>query len=281
MSSALQFILKNLFKLRNLSKDCARSQAFDELNDAACFKPKNLNLFGTQYVGGYHNPYLANANTTLSQARDGGFLIPIVKDNTGKVIAKDLFLPQFGKGFTPDCDIPQLAADALKHDAIEALAKDLQTTAGAGALVIGAGALAAVGALTGCSSKPAQDPDLVQELYDVFDAAQLEGEMDPVETLMRALRQAERDQKRKDKKNCENCKFEIVESGYGTRHSTTCGGPPADFSCSSCPGPGFCRPGYMELRKTCGNNPSTVVDRWLSRSGGPTRFWRNGIGYSQ
>lgn len=85
-----------------------------------------------------------------------------------------------------------------------------------------------------------------QELYDVFDTAQLEGEMDPVEALQRAIRQAQRNQQN-GRGGCDDCTYSVVEAGANVNYGDSCE-PPDKFKPFK-----YSYPGYMELRKKCGN----------------------------
>jgi hypothetical protein len=149
----------------------------------------------------------------------------------------------------PDSVFADMAAD-LEYD--KALARESQKlfsqsikdwAKAAGAVAAGY----AASLLAGCNPGGRE-----QELYDAFDAAQLEGDIDPVESMQRAMRQAQRNQQN-GRGGC-GCTYSVVEAGAGVNYGNSCE-PPDKFR-----PPGYSYPGYMELRKNCPgqNNPSTT-----------------------
>lgn len=147
----------------------------------------------------------------------------------------------------PDSVFAKMAAEqqemfAIRKEAsklLNASIKDWAKAAGAVATAYAASQLA------GCAPGGKE-----QESYDVFDAspANLEGDVDPVESIQRAIRQAQRNQQN-GRGGCDDCTHSLVEVGGGGGGNTNYGNscePPDKFK-----PPTYNYPGYMELRKKC------------------------------
>lgn len=229
MKSALRAILDFLTSLANaIPSQCAKNAANNLEKCGSIPKSSNIPIFRQPIGSGSGRFDYVEITYPGRGGRQhlGDFDKSVANNCPDSVFAK--MAKEQQEGFAIQEEANKLVSQSIK---------DWIKAAGYGAGAAAAGFAASQ--LAGCSPGGKE-----QELYDAFDAAQLEGEMDPVEAMQRAIRQAQRNQQN-GRGGCGDCTYSVVEAGYNSNYGDSCE-PPDKFKPDD-----FSYPGYMELRKKC------------------------------
>jgi hypothetical protein len=239
----IKAVIEFIKAMRFAFPSCAKKAAADKLNSCGALPTPDDIVLGGSWKTSHWGP---NGGR--------GFHQSYTNLKSGK--SNEKFFPGSDSNYTCQ-ELQSKIANGIGNSMIDKATEELKQSGPARTAkwLAGAGSAAAVAsALTGCESGGPTDRE--QEFYDAFDAAQLEGDMDPVATLERAMRQAQRNQQN-GSCGC-GCNYSLVEAGAGVNYGDSCK-PPNKFK-----PPGYTYPGYMELRKNCGgNDPSTTSSRSL------------------